>query len=194
LDIGDDALLLLFPVTKKKDWKEIENRVDKLSLTPFSEAIYRQAWGSFIGREEDFYIECGKLVNDLSWSDILEISGPELKIAARRLISAQQVLKSRELPEYVKLGGYTAVNPTPNTIRITGYSPYCPYDFPIEISTGLMMMGLEMKGPQKLQDVFARIQARSPINIDTELQWALIECGVLIPTRDAPSKQNGCKS
>jgi hypothetical protein len=188
LDIGDDALSLLFPVTKKKNWKAIENRVDKLALTPVPEEIYRQAWGSFIGCEEDFYIECGKRVNDLSWSDILEISGPELKIAERRLISAQQVLKSKELPEYIELGGYTAVNPTPNTIRITGYSPYCPYDFPVEISMGLVMMGLGIKGPQKLQDVIARIQEMSPINIDTELQWALIESGVLIPIRDIPSK------
>ncbi|WP_455205091.1 hypothetical protein [Kaarinaea lacus] len=182
MEIGEDALALLAPIRPKKYANKTANPLDKLAQTPVPEGIYTQAWGNFRGNEQEFYIKCGALVEDLSWSDILQIGGPELKMATYRLLKAHQILNSKELPEYVEIGKHTTVNSTPSAIAIAGYSPYCTYEFPVEINMGLVMATMEIVGPQRLKDLIAKIQQQCQIHVDTDMQWALIESGVLLPT------------
>lgn len=41
-------------------------------------APYTGLWGSWIGREREFFQECWRLVQDVSWSEVVERSGPQV--------------------------------------------------------------------------------------------------------------------
>jgi len=121
LDLGADALQTLLhlfnrPDAGKPDAKEIDRKTD--------EQLHRIRWGKWYGRETEFYKECALLVNDLKWSDIENICGPELQIHTRLLQETYQKLVSEELPQRLKVGSFQLSSMEQGAFAVATYSGY----------------------------------------------------------------------
>jgi hypothetical protein len=115
LDIGQQALELLFP-------------------PPPSERVSSNRelfWGKWRGREREFFIECSKLVANLSWQEVEQQCGSELKVIARLTQKAFVDLYTFQIPSALRIGSWKKVLPlSADVYRIWTYSQYDPMDLP----------------------------------------------------------------
>jgi hypothetical protein len=88
-----------------------ETRVTEWDIDGESDpSLYRQAWGDqWIGRERQFYIESARLVSALSWSDILAIAGPKVRLNARLSREAYVNLMSESIPDRLHWGRFGVI-------------------------------------------------------------------------------------
>ena len=63
-----------------------------------SAADLRAVWGTWYGREREFYRECARLVATLTWPDVVRMSGTELTIYTRLTQAAHARLVSDAIP------------------------------------------------------------------------------------------------
>ncbi|HSE42588.1 MAG TPA: hypothetical protein VLH08_17605 [Acidobacteriota bacterium] len=113
LDIGLDALELLFPPPPS----------ERVSGHP---EIF---WGNWRGREREFFLECGKLVNVLSWQDVENICGAELRLIGQLTKKAFVNLTSFEVPSVLRVAQWKKVMPiNADVYRVWTYNQYDPID------------------------------------------------------------------
>jgi hypothetical protein len=74
-------------------------------------AQYRRLWGSWAGRETEFYQACARLVETLTWEQVAERCGPRVGILAGLVRDACIHLQSLAIPERLQI----------NQIRITDF-------------------------------------------------------------------------
>lgn len=124
LDFDVDVLERLFPPAQTA----VADHV--LTEPPVADQAYRAAWGTWAGREREFYRECARRVAALRWKEVLEIGGAEAAVLLRLAREDFRRLLSDELPPVLVPGGFEAVPTEPPTYRFKGYSPYDPIDLP----------------------------------------------------------------
>ncbi len=128
LDLQPEALQHLFPATATQvqdtgsGGNDLEGEVDPQA--------YRADWGNWAGREEEFYLACARLVDPLSWEDVMAICGSEVRILARLALKAYKTLMSDEIPNSLKTSPYSVVSTSPDFTRVVTYSGYDPLDLP----------------------------------------------------------------
>ncbi len=77
-----------------------ERLVDEL-VGPSSDR-YCALWGSWLGKEEHFFVRCAQLVGTMSWADVLRACGPEVVARARCVLAAFEALAGK-LPQRVRV-------------------------------------------------------------------------------------------
>jgi hypothetical protein len=97
----------------------------------------RRIWSDWYGREQEFYRACAELVTPLSWSDVLDICGPETQVRARRTQQLYRRLTSSEIPARLRMGNFTIVEATPEFSRL--YHPGIGMDV-FQISSRVMQL------------------------------------------------------
>ncbi len=100
LDPGDAALEALEKPPAPMGHHALDGTVDKAPL--------KAAWGTWLGREAEFYMECWKRVSALSWTDVLAICGPETRMHARRVAAAFANHESTAVPDAMRLNAFQA--------------------------------------------------------------------------------------
>jgi len=91
----------------------------------------RGGWGAWLGREEEFYVECGRLAGEQTWSSVLARSGSELRALARQLQHAFQQLMSFEVPERLERKPATVFHRAPDgRVTVSTYSGLDPLSLP----------------------------------------------------------------
>ena len=78
-------------------------------------------WGEWLGREEDYFVECAKKVAALRWPEVIEISGPRLKALVEVACQASVDLQSVILPERLRMAPVQVVSITPESCVIHSY-------------------------------------------------------------------------
>jgi hypothetical protein len=96
LDVGVEALKHLFPAPASS---RSNGAIDALSLDGIADpAEARELWGHWSGRETEFYMECGRLVEPLDLRAVKAIGGPELGIFSSLVCEGYRKLMSDEIP------------------------------------------------------------------------------------------------
>jgi hypothetical protein len=115
LNIGAAALEQLFPPPP----------------TPRVLADLPKIWGDWSDKEIEFYKECSRLVERLTWQDVSLIGGAEINVFARLARQAYENLLSKTIGTSLKVGNWKKIIPANGeTYRIWSYSPYDPLDLP----------------------------------------------------------------
>jgi len=174
LNLDDDVLRQLFAAPKDKaeadalTGEALDNRVDSKT--------YAQIWGEWAGREHEFYVACSRLVDPLSWKDVLAISGSEVRALAHLTLKSYQQLTSDEVAPALKVGVMELVQITRDTARVITYSPYDP----VEIPAGMMELLPYFDG-RPTADALAAIANQKDVRIDPSLVRKMADFALLVP-------------
>jgi len=94
------------------------------------DAVYRRLWGDWVGREAEFYMECARLVDPLSWDEVVSITGPDVRARAKLTVDAYRALCSDRIPATLRPGSLRIIKLDVATTRVATYSTYDPVDIP----------------------------------------------------------------
>jgi hypothetical protein len=111
---------------------------------------YAAVWGSWRGREREFYRECAKRVDGLAWEDVLRIGGAPVQTLALLARDAFRRLGSDAMPSRLRLAPFQSVMTPNGTLRIRGYSPYDLLDVPFAFVN--LMPQIDGRTPAELAD------------------------------------------
>jgi hypothetical protein len=145
----------------------------------------RRIWGKWYGRERDFFIQCARLVDPLTWAQSLERCGPEARIYAEFTRRAYERLVSDEIPSALQVGSVQLVRMTGSVSRVRSYSPYDPLDVPAEV---IEFLGYFDGRPTEA--ALNAIAAEKGLRVDPQLIRRLCDFRLLVPAEGAPVPEN----
>ena len=174
LDPGGAALKLLFPLNDEA----ARSLIDPHALDGAPEPKRQRAlWGDWAGREADYYQACARLVEPLTWSDVLARGGPTVGIYARLTSEAYRQLMSADLPVALKVGSFHSVRFGADTQVISSYSG----SDPIELPKSLLGV-LHYFDGRPTKQALAAISAERSIKINHALVRKLVDFKILVPS------------
>jgi len=171
LDFGDDAFRHLMAISEQSERLTAES-MDNQAETE----RHKQIWGGWCGHETDFFVKCAELVNRLSWSDVLRISGPRAHAYARLTKQAFARLTSDEIPSALTTGSMRIVQIQEEATRVNTYSWLDPVEVP-----NVIMALLHYFDGQPTGDVVDAIAAKTGIRLEPALIRKMVDFGLLIP-------------
>lgn len=175
LDVGDEALATLFPAKPTMP-------ADKPRRDPLADGCYERAWGSWLGREREFYATAAERVSALSWDAVLDIAGPELRVLQLALRRALAALHHEELPARLRAGPVKATSSNMNQMRVRAYSSLDTVDFPMQIVASL---GLFDGRP--IEEVLVDAKQMFGTDIDRDMLQRMVDFRLLVPADDEPA-------
>ncbi|HZE98498.1 MAG TPA: hypothetical protein VE981_15810 [Planctomycetota bacterium] len=143
-----------------------------------SPAYYAAAWGTWKGREEDFYRDCARKVDRLRWSDVRRIGGVELTLLERLLLESWRKLRSDAIPEALRAGSVQVVPLPGGTSRVLSYNENDPIELPSEL---LDVLGYFDGRPTA--DALAAIDRERGLVLERDLLRQLVDFQVLVAAR-----------
>ena len=174
LDFDDDTLRHLFAAASENGEvdsltvESLDNRVDRDS--------YNQIWGKWLGREHEFFVACARLVDRLTWHDVLAISGPEVSALARLTQQAYQRLTTEEMAPALTVGAMQLVQITHDAARVTTYNEYDPVDIP-----RVVMELLHYFDGRPTEEALTAIESERGIRLDPALVRKMTDFALLVP-------------
>lgn len=170
LDLGVTALRRLFPATVGEHARRPVGA--DLDQQPHA---YETVWGRWLGREIELYRASARLVNALSWRDVLAIGGPELGVRARLAAASYTTLVKAQLTQRLRVGEFQIVDIGPDYARISSYSTYDPLDVP----TALLSLLGRFDG-RPVREVLRELETTYRVNLDVEFVRKLVDFEVLV--------------
>ncbi len=146
---------------------------NELDSKPDSETA-RKIWGSWWGRETEYFRKCYRLVNGLGFDQLEKICGPELQLSTQLIQQAYSQLQQGNIPVQLRVGGFEVTRINSNSVRIWSYSRLDPLDLPMEVFKALSSFD-----GRSTSDVLSALQKQMDTNLDTPLLWTLIDFGIL---------------
>lgn len=141
--------------------------------------LLRAVWGSWLGREETFYQECARLVEALSWADVLQLCGPEMRARARAVHQAYRRLMSDDVPTRLKPGPFTIIESTPARATVNTYRQYDPLSLP-----QVLLSALPHFDGRPTEEVLQTLVEERKLRVAPELVRKLVDYQVLVPAPD----------
>jgi len=179
LDPGPRAKTLLLFLDQRRD-SQVREMVEGIP-----DHMYKTLWGTWFGKETDFYREAARLAGELTWADVRRIAGPELQTLEDITRYTHERQLSQELPLKVGRGpdALFQIHPSnPEQLRVsTRALGYDPLDIPAEIMPLLPDLCGREPG-EALRELHA--SGRGEV-IDEAMLRRLIDYGVLVPLEDA---------
>jgi len=129
LGVGPAALARLFPPSARRAGlgtvglalSDLESRGDPVAA--------KAIWGTWAGREAEFYEACARRVDGADLAQILRRSGPEARVRVALVRDAWQRL-SEEPPARLRPGQLHVIGAAAATCRVTTYSAHDPLEMP----------------------------------------------------------------
>jgi hypothetical protein len=179
LDIGIDALQLLFPLAYNNRQAPPSSSRQAALLFTTEPAILQKAWGKWAGREREFFIECANLVNALSWEDVTRICGADLTAYASLLRAAYQKLGSTEIAKFLKAGEFATTQVEAGYLQVEAYSPYDTLRMPNSVAKILPYFS-----GRSVSDALEEIRAKEGLKVSPGLVRRLSDFGILVPDEE----------
>ncbi|MEO8431057.1 MAG: hypothetical protein ABI592_06065 [Acidobacteriota bacterium] len=178
LESGLDAAALesVFPPKPRPGTKlpmsaaDVDGRPDPASA--------RKVWGQWLGREREFYRECGRRVGPLAWEDVARIGGADIAVQARMTRQAHAELLSEKLPERLTPGTFQILSASPEAVRIVGYTGADALDLPPEI-----LQVLPYFQGQPTREALETIESELGIRVEEDLVRKLADFHILADSR-----------
>ncbi|MBN9389181.1 MAG: hypothetical protein J0I20_14225 [Chloroflexi bacterium] len=178
LDLGATALKKLFPVENPNQAGAMRTPLNAKQLDGIKdEDNYRVLWGNWLGREKDYYRVCGQLVSGLSWEQVLDIGGIELRMMDRLTLEAYQNLVSEEIPPRLQSGTFQIIRSGSNRHLVETYSIYDPLSMPRQL-----MEVLDYFDGRPTEEAVQAIYDEKDLNLTAGLIRKLTDFQVLRPT------------
>jgi hypothetical protein len=141
----------------------------------------RELWGEWVGREREFFVEAGRLVDPLHWNDVVEICGPAVRIQAAAVRAAHRQLVDHSIPKIMRVGRYEVVSGSPDGSTLRTYSDFDPLHVPQRLLEALPFFD----GRQTADACEAIARERGVILTSTQLR-EFIDFRILLPERQSP--------
>lgn len=71
---------------------------------------HKKIWGTWHGRENEYYVACASLVKALNWPQVLAVCGPQVNALARLVQQAYAQHQSDAVPERLRPGNFKVVS------------------------------------------------------------------------------------
>lgn len=174
LDFDDDTLRHLFTAARwntegdSLSVESLDNRVERDS--------YKQLWGKWTDREEEFFLACAHLIDPLTWQDVLRICGPEVRALARLTQEAYGQLTTETPLPPLKVGGLQLVQITHEAARVITYSEYDPVDIP-----RALLELLHYFDGRPTEEALEAIESEKGLRLDPALVRKLSDFALLVP-------------
>jgi hypothetical protein len=94
-------------------------------------------WGSWAGREVEFYRACASYVGRLGFEEVLALCGREVHLRIKLVRAAWDRLRSSAAPSRARAAPLLIVASGPDTCRVGTYSPHDPLDVPSSLLDAL---------------------------------------------------------
>ena len=152
---------------------------------PAQPADWREAiWGSWTYREPEFFLACWEKVQSLSWNQVLEIGGNELRLLSEKTtVAFHQLHQAKELVPLHK-SNFKSEEVGEELIRIWSYSPYNPIDLPRKI-----VEALDSFDGRPLEIVLAELENEKGVRIGHDLLEQLTDYEILTPSSRAEARE-----
>jgi Fe-S-cluster containining protein len=139
-----------------------------------SPSAYRTAWGRWYARESEFFINCHRLVSELSWQEVLAIGGAPLQAAARVLASCSAAYAAPIVPARTHLVPLRVLGMTAETSYVSTYSPHDIVALPTQL-----LGVLRAFDGRDTQEALATIERDHELAVADELVIKLVDFDVL---------------
>ncbi len=136
---------------------------------------HREVWGNWNGREEEFYRESARLAAELSWTQVVEITGQQTAYTAMVVQEAYRKLVSREIPVDIRLGSFRKDPLEPGKWQIITHSPIDPVAMPQDI-LDLLVRFFDGRSTQEALDTMLE---EENTQFSEDLLHQLIDWGIL---------------
>jgi hypothetical protein len=138
---------------------------------------YRDLWGDWVGREEDFYKKTFRLVSALTPKAFEKISGISQKVFLEEVKMRQNSLLNPKLPKTLKRNPKLQVEKnSDNFYFLIGYSPLDPF----EVSKRVYDLLDFFDGKRTNQEVCRLIRNQMGAKFDPDLLTSLYQCRILV--------------
>ncbi len=138
---------------------------------------HQKIWGDWYGRETEYYIECARLVERLSWAEVLDICGPDVNALQRLAQQACQEHQSDALPEHLRLGDFSVISMHPEYSLVASYLAYDALKLPRAV-----MDLLTYFDGRPTQEALTAFTQASGLKIAPSLVRKLVDFKILLPT------------
>ncbi len=158
--------------------KRLPNR-DAL-IDTVDEGIYTKMWGRWRGRERELFRRSAKIAGALSWSDIVAIAGPEVRLHAASAKESYRALRSKKLPAALRVGTFKVLGVSEAGVRVEAYSDYDLLELPSEL-----MQVLHHFDGRPVREVRRGVARESGVEIDDDFLRMLLDFGILVDAKEA---------
>jgi len=172
LEIGDDALAALVPTPQLASRERLAKAGDMDGA--IDEQRYAAQWGTWLGREREYYRSCAEIVAGLAWSDVMRIGGAKVEVLAHIAHAAFARVTSKTLPERIAVQPFQVASMGAESARIVTYSPFDPLDLPNDLVLALS----SLNGASPARAIRA-LEESHGIAIDEEALQRLVDFGLL---------------
>jgi hypothetical protein len=131
-------------------------------------------WGSLAGAEQAFYVRCHERVRDLTWEDVLRITGPSvhaLAAAARQAFAALDA----PVPERLRPGTYTVLATGADGVLAQTYSVADPLGLP-----SLLLSVLHLFDGRPTPEVMTELADERGLSLDPDFLRTLVDFRFLV--------------
>ncbi len=104
---------------------------------PIQEGVYRKLWGSWTGREAEFYRACAELVRPLDFQQITRLCGPRVTARASLVREKFDRLTAAPATSHLRLGLIQIEGISARQVGVVSYSGYDPLRMPAELAAAL---------------------------------------------------------
>ncbi len=169
LDIGCDSMeqCLKIGCILKDGPLEQDMRIDSREQ--------KKNWGNWFGKEKEYFIKCGELVESLSWKDIKKIGGIKLETYAKIVKKYYDRLLNKNILERLKFGGLHIFEVKSGYYIISIYNDYDRIEIPIPIFEALRYFD-----GRPINEIMAQIKKEKNISFDDSLLQFCIDFKLLI--------------
>jgi len=87
--------------------------------------VAAELWGTWRGRETEYFIETARLVAQLSWHDVLKLCGSRVRVVARHVMDRYAALLMPRLPQAIQV---QPIEPTELLSGLLSFRTFSPYD------------------------------------------------------------------
>jgi hypothetical protein len=174
LDVGDEALAVLFPLPglqRVLPGEDLEGVVEV--------PAYRARWGRWHGRERDYFIAAARLVESLPVSELVALTGVQGQVTLRRARANFAHLVDRTPPaEPLQLGRLDLVSSKDGVVRLRTYREFDLIDVPQPL-----LQALPRFDGRPTDAVLREIEAHHGLSLTPELLRTLVDFEVLAPAQ-----------
>ncbi len=135
---------------------------------PVTEALRREAWGAWFGREEAFYVEAGRRVGALSWADVAALGGQRVRAGMASLGDALEDVVAPGRAPFVRGGKVKELHRADGRAWVYAYRVFDAHEVPVAAVEALRALP-----PMPTEEAEARLAAAigGPVEPATLRAW-----------------------
>ncbi|MDF2694295.1 MAG: hypothetical protein K0S65_2678, partial [Labilithrix sp.] len=176
--LARSAATVVDPKVIEPSFKKNQLTLEDMEDLPPKESDYRAWWGSWVGREEEFYRKCHEWVQNLdakTFSQHLDESADGKKLLDN-LIAKYELLESKILPTSLVRNARMKEDHKGDKVVITSYHRYDSFALDKDLYEVVGML----KADQTLEQNLLRLKEEEGIELTPDLIEYLFAAGVLV--------------